>query len=226
MSEHTVSIFYTACLRGQLTLLPKLYQYIAEQRNVPHPTMLIDLGQSCMAGAWICQATGGRGMLVAMDAMGYDAFHIGPLDTLYHYPELVLKIQQVVATPFAAGPWRAHIQRLGNNALLVNGRNLPQTVAEQHITTDLIVGLGLVEPTQESFKVWVEGDKRLAHMLVGANPNGFRVGRLDIQYDAQDISAQHTVLTMPPDIPPHPSMIGVLEFVESEARQAERKGRA
>src|SRR5713226_1788509 len=98
-----VALLYTASLGGRLELLPRLMTRIRQERT--RPTLLVDLGRSCAPGTWICDATGGRGMLVAMDAMGYDAFHIGPGDLLYMQPAMVNQLRQIILTPLAAGPW-------------------------------------------------------------------------------------------------------------------------
>src|SRR5512142_2385980 len=103
-----VSLLYTAALEGRLALLPRLLTRIKQERAAIHGIpLLVDLGRSCTADAWICEATGGRGMLVAMDAMGYDAFHIGPQDMLYTQPAAVDQLRAVIQTPLAAGPWTA-----------------------------------------------------------------------------------------------------------------------
>src|SRR5947207_2242866 len=107
-----VTLLYTASLGGRLTLLPKLFTQIRHERaNAPGPVLLVDLGRSCVPDSWVCHVTGGRAMLVAMDAMGYDAFHIGPLDYLYTQPGTVQQLGETLLTQFAAGPWSSKITR-------------------------------------------------------------------------------------------------------------------
>src|SRR5689334_19491361 len=101
-----VAVLYTAALSGQLHLLPRLMTRIRQERyNSPGPSLLVDLGRSCISTTWICEVTDGRGMLVAMDGMGYDAFHIGAADPLYLQPATVMQLREVLLTPLAAGPW-------------------------------------------------------------------------------------------------------------------------
>src|SRR5438105_12565829 len=106
-----VALLYTASLAGRLDLLPRLMTRIRQERT--GHTLLVDLGRACLPGTAICEATDGRGMLVAMDAMGYDAFHIGPADPLYTQPATVETLRHVIGTAFAAGPWWGTSTRKG-----------------------------------------------------------------------------------------------------------------
>ncbi len=91
-----LSILYTANIRGDLALLPRLYTFLkslqADLRQFapedesevmlcavqPRPvqTLLLDLGDSCAPDVWHCAATGGRSTLIALDAMGYHAANV------------------------------------------------------------------------------------------------------------------------------------------------------
>jgi hypothetical protein len=91
-----LSILYTANIRGDLTLLPRLYTFIKSlQADIRHfepenedevmlcavqprplQTLLLDLGDSCAPDVWHCAATGGRSILIALDAMGYHAANV------------------------------------------------------------------------------------------------------------------------------------------------------
>src|SRR5258708_23856682 len=99
----TGMLLYTASLGGRVELLPRLMTRIPQER-LAHtgPALLVDLGRSCDGASWICEATDGRGMLVAMDAMGYDVFHIGASDALYSQPAVVQQLRAVFNTPLAA----------------------------------------------------------------------------------------------------------------------------
>ena len=75
--EH-VTLLYTANLQGELTLLPRLFTLIQQERRAATgPTLLLDLGDSCALSAWVCQATHGRAPFLVLDSMGYDAALIG-----------------------------------------------------------------------------------------------------------------------------------------------------
>lgn len=76
MDKPLVTILYTANLRGNIELLPRLHTFLRQLRAEMHPLMLLDLGDSCAAEVWHCEITEGRSMLVAFDGMGYTAAHI------------------------------------------------------------------------------------------------------------------------------------------------------
>ncbi len=227
MLEQTtpLTLLYTAALGGQLELLPRLFTRIEQERaTIDGPIVLVDLGQSCQPGAWICEATGGRGMLVPMDAMGYDAFHIGPRDMLYTQPALVEQIRQIILTPLAAGPWLAPVNRGKLRLLLVNAPNMTTIAAAQDAQIDLIVGLRLGDSAQ------VEASWRAPHRLLlldgGVVESGPIFGRLDIVLMPEPPYIgimDQTPLALSPDLIPNPTITGVVEFVQSEAHYAERK---
>src|SRR5581483_11627055 len=107
-----ITLLYTAALEGRLALLPTLFTRIRQERAAAAGIVLLaDLGRSCAPGEGLCDATEGRGMLVAMDAMGYDAFHIGAQDMLYTRPATVQHLREVIPTGIPAGPLCALVQR-------------------------------------------------------------------------------------------------------------------
>ena len=72
-----LTIFYTANLRGDLALLPRLYTFLRQlQRQHTGRAVLLDAGAACDEAAWHCAATGGRSALLVLDAMGYDAANV------------------------------------------------------------------------------------------------------------------------------------------------------
>jgi hypothetical protein len=73
MEDQTITLLYTANLKGDLYSLPKLYTYLRVLRGEFHPVYLLDLGASCSAESWHCDITEGRSMLIALDGMGYTA---------------------------------------------------------------------------------------------------------------------------------------------------------
>jgi hypothetical protein len=82
-STGTLRILYTANLRGRIELLPRLYTFMRRLRESGDASriLLLDLGRSCDDSAWHCPATQGRSMLIALDAMGFDAANVsGQLD--------------------------------------------------------------------------------------------------------------------------------------------------
>lgn len=82
-STSRLRILYTANLRGRIDLLPRLHTFIRRLREGSDEmrVLLLDLGRSCDDSAWHCAATQGRSMLIALDAMGFDAANVsGQLD--------------------------------------------------------------------------------------------------------------------------------------------------
>lgn len=90
--EKSLVILYTANIRGDLKLLPRLYTLIRQLKAQPivdedevmlcaieplgHRTLLLDLGNSCTSDVWHCAETEGRSTLLALDAMGYHAANV------------------------------------------------------------------------------------------------------------------------------------------------------
>lgn len=221
-----LTILYTASLAGRIDLLPRLYTRIRREReNLSGPSLLVDLGQSCAPGTWLCEATAGRGMLVAMDAMGYDAFHIGPRDALYTQPALVSQVRQIVVTPFAAGPWSASVNRAGLAVRLVNAHHLEtQFAAEGAGPADLIIGLRL--DTIPQVEAEYRTGQRVLLLQGAASEDEPVLARVDVALSPEPpyiLVVSHAPLVLAPELPPDPTITGVIEFVEGEARYVERR---
>ncbi len=202
-------------------MLPRLFTRIRQERaGVSGIPLLVDLGRSCTPAAWICDATGGRGMLVAMDAMGYDAFHIGPQDMLYTQPALVEQLRTVIQTPLAAGPWTAEVRRKDRQFAFASRMDVLRDLPEP----DLAVMLRLSDqPAAEA--TWRES-RRLLLLDAGWTATDPLLGRLDMVLTAEPpyIEILNKVhLAVSPDLPPDQTIAGIIECVESEARNAERK---
>ena len=214
-----VALLYTASLGGRLALLPKLMTRIRQERT--GPTLLVDLGRACVEGAWICDATDGRGMLVAMDAMGYDAFHIGPGDALYSQPALVEQMRGHIMTPFAAGPWSGVARRSGVVFRFAARFDVIPPNAEP---ADLTIALQFGKYPRAD--VEADGERRMLTLDAGATGDEPLLGRLDMALLPESpyirIVSQAS-LAIPDDLMPDPTISSVIEFVESEARFAERK---
>ncbi len=213
-----LTVLYTASLRGQLDLLPRLFTRIRQERATARgPVFLADLGRSCVPDLWICEATGGRGMLVAMDSMGYDAFHFGPKDMLYTQPAMVQQLRDVILARLAAGPWTAPVERQDISVTFVNAVNYRVTEP-----ADLVVALRLSD-TPQIETGWVQGRRTL---LLDPGHDEPCFGRLDMVLQAEPpyiLIETHVQLPLPHDLMPDPTITSVIEFVESEARYAERK---
>jgi hypothetical protein len=216
----SVSLLYTARLGGDLALLPRLMTRIQQVRfRSAALNFLVDLGRACLPETWICTATNGLGMLVAMDGMSYDAFHIGPQDALYARPQEVMKLRETIATPLAAGPWVATASRRG--IILAFG-----ATADFHAPQPATLHVILRQTDRPSTALETR-DNRLYLMLdAGGDRQVPLLGRLDLMLmqnvRESRIMDQHE-LDIPTDLAPEPSITSVIEFVESEARRFENR---
>ncbi|MCS6870028.1 MAG: hypothetical protein NZ571_01075 [Anaerolineae bacterium] len=220
--ETRVSLFYTVALNGDLACLPRLFTFLSRARAaVQGIPLLVDMGCACAPSAWICQATNGRGMLVAMDSMGYDAFHVGARDPLYRAPQIIEGLQRLVVTRFAAGPWSARVSKRGVQIGFANGAQMARAAAELS-DVDLLIGLRytdqtVIQPEWRAPQRW---------LLFDCGDAQTQLGRLDLTLlpEPPYVRAEsHVALQLPEDTPPDPTISGVIEFVQSEARYAEQK---
>ena len=78
----SLSLLYSANLRGDIALLPQLFTFIQRLKPEGGPgNLILDLGKACDGAVPHCRQTGGRSMLIALDGMGYHAANIeGALD--------------------------------------------------------------------------------------------------------------------------------------------------
>ncbi|MEP7292143.1 MAG: hypothetical protein ABI835_10180 [Chloroflexota bacterium] len=90
--ETPLTILYTHNLRGDLDVLPRLYNFQRQLKalyaedvvpvcaddpaSAPGRVLLLDLGESCAAAVWHCAVSGGRSTLVLLDGMGYHAARV------------------------------------------------------------------------------------------------------------------------------------------------------
>ncbi len=67
-------ILYTAYLRANFDLMPRVFTLIQQVRRrfTPEATLLLDLGNAWSAESWVCQVTNNRAPYLILDAMGYN----------------------------------------------------------------------------------------------------------------------------------------------------------
>ncbi|MBZ0304089.1 MAG: hypothetical protein K8J31_30415 [Anaerolineae bacterium] len=202
--EQTLTIFYTANLRGDLNLLPRLYILLRRlKQEAGSPTLLLDAGRACDDSVWHCAATGGRSTLLVLDAMGYTAANVSGYLTPAGRTQLTNNLlgmalldqgdrwenEQVVITAreaSIAAPGKVHIVLACDEHTALNQGTLR---------------LGTVETGQV-------GVIRLS--------SASGTGHLSLLRD--------NVLTLPSATPPDPTIAGTIEFVLAEARYHRRKG--
>jgi hypothetical protein len=221
----SLHILYTANLRGNLELLPRLYTFIKQLRrdvirfapededevmvcHVQPPTppriLLLDLGDSCAPDAWHCAATGGRSMLIALDAMGYDAANVTGLLTAESRDKLRENILGMALVDENQTWANGDIQVVGD-ARRGGGQSLPYKAN---------IDLNLSDKTR------LEG-----RMLSLARVEGGQVGTAQVGgLDAQPVLLAHAIFDLPPNTAPDPTIAGTVDFILAEARRYTRKG--
>jgi hypothetical protein len=160
-------------------------------------------------------------MLVAMDAMGYDAFHIGALDPLYSQPAIVQRLRSVIHTALAAGPWSGLVRRKGVVMGFAGNAEVRPAAPEP---LDVMFVLQLSHSEQVAFEM--DGQTRLLKLDAGWVEHRPCLGRLDFTLYPQAPFlelANRALVTLPETLLPDPSMLGIIDFVESEARAAQQK---
>ena len=222
MPPDRLTVLYTACLRGQLEALPRLYTLIKRERaTVRGPSITLDLGASCVPDSWPCEVTGGRAALVAMDSMGYDAFYIDRGDPLASDPVTFDKLQNTILTPLVTDDRSLTLVRHG-----LDGRDWKIRLAGEHDgqnTADsalLTIRLSRSVPSAESTRY----DAARHTVYLADQWDMLQVGRLEVDLTDERITLYvHRVLT--PDLPPDPTVSSVVDFVAAEAQYASRRGK-
>jgi hypothetical protein len=217
-----LSILYTANIRGDLTLLPRLYTFIKslqadirqfepEDENEvmlcavqPRPlqTLLLDLGDSCATDVWHCAATGGRSTLIALDAMGYHAANV----TGILLPESRDKLAANVMSMGLVD--ETHDWMNGSLWFTHNGRGLSPTNP-----FDLQISLTPVVTTRLALDTL-----HLAQIEAGQIGTAYIGG-----IDSEPNLLADAVFDLPADTPPDPTISGTVDFVTNEARFFSRK---
>jgi hypothetical protein len=198
----TVTLLYTANLRGDLALLPRLFTLIQHERRASGgPVLLLDLGDTCSVESWVCRATQGRAPFLVLDGMGYDAVLIGgPERVPIPPPSLrVLAANMVMAVVV----W--------NRARSLTKRGITLTIAP-----------GNAPPPDTSPAIRVD---RSTHALPEAHDPVVTLGdvahghlaRVDLAWPEWTVQSAR-LLAVSPDVPADPTIAALVEFVESEAR--------
>lgn len=225
----SLSIFYTANIRGDLALLPPLYTFLKSLREdlahfapedegevmlcavqpPPARTLLLDLGDSCAPDVWHCTATAGRSTLIALDAMGYHAANVSGLLSLESRAKLAENLMGMA---------------------LVDSEH-PGEV-EGVLFTTLSPS---VRPSAESFgpqarlqiSLSPDATTRLTgHTLYLARVEAGQIGTAYIGgTDSDPQLLADATFDLPANTPPDPTISGTVDFVTNEARFfAKRQG--
>ncbi|MBZ0285462.1 MAG: hypothetical protein K8L97_32310 [Anaerolineae bacterium] len=211
-----ITILYTANLRGNLELLPRLQTFIRQLKAqpidegddvlicavqpVPTRTILLDLGNACAPESWHCAATGGRSVLIGLDAMGYHAANIAEALTDESRERLKANLLGLALVD-------ADHDQLENDILLTcrgGSKTLPQS---------LVIVLSPAETTHL--------DNHILHLK---NVQAGQVGSVQLQMVAgQPRLVGHGIHDIPPNTPPDATIAGAVDFILSEAHQFQKK---
>ena len=204
-------ILYTANLRGDIELLPRLHTFIRQLRSLPlddenevmlcmvEPVqtrwLLLDLGKACDPAVWHCAATGGRSMLIALDAMGYHAANVEGMLSLESRERLSGNLMSMALVDAERG-WQ------GGDVTVEISRGGLQTRPYSHIELS------------PSVTTHVDG-----HRLYLAEVQAGQVGQAVVSFAAGKphlISA--TIHEVSSTTAPDPTISGTVDFILGEAR--------
>lgn len=199
----TITFLATAHIAGQLSLLPRLFTLIRqERRQAPGPVVLLDLGDTCAAGAWICQVTLGRAPFLVLDSMGYDAAIIGGPETAPIPPSSLRLLVDQMLMPVVIWNRPRTLTRRGITFTLAPGTSATSTPAPATLVVDRTSPMPpkIGDPP-------VLGDVAQGHLAC-----------VEVAWPAWKVRAAR-LLALDADIPPDPTIAAVVALVESEARQ-------
>jgi hypothetical protein len=218
--EASLTVLYTGSLRGDLTLLPRLFSFIRQLRahyseeavvlcpDDPAPAnprgrvLLLDLGDSCTPDVWHCQVTGGRSTLVALDSMGYDAANV----TGFLAPDGRSKLGDMVRMALVDDE---HPAQIGDVTVQCRSGSATRPYEAANVTI-------LIDSADNtSFE-----DNRLSLAHVNAGQVG--VGRLCTKKTPYELE-EHTIFDLPRQTQPDPTIAGVVDFVISEAKYTQKR---
>lgn|GEM_PF-703019 len=216
----SLTILYTYGLHGRLDALPRLYTLIKRVRSSEsNPVILLDLGESCRRELWLCEVTTGRAMLVALDAMGYDAFYIAPADPLYTDALTFGKLRATILTPLlsdcSADSASLLLTKHGHAGQSLSVQITTMLIDHQTASADLTVQIA----PDHAESVSVDIARRTLLLTGNSQNDDILLGRLAIDFAPFRI-AQHERIKLSTDESPDATLSSVVEFVESEARYA------
>jgi hypothetical protein len=190
-----LTLFYTGDLRGDLALLPPLYTHLrALRRDAPGRWLLVDIGDSCADSAWHCAVTGGRSTLVVLDGMGCAAANVAGA--------LTEAARARLPDGLALSPVDdAHPALVSDIFFTLRG--------PAHAAAALTVQLRPSAATRLT-----DGVLTLAQVTAG------QIGQVTVS-EASLVAV--TTHDLPPGTPHDPTIAASVQFVLSEARQAQRR---
>jgi hypothetical protein len=198
-----LTILYTAGIRGDLALLPRLYTLLRRLKaQQAGRVLLLDAGQACDPGVWHCAATGGRSALLVLDAMGYAAANAADFLT----DEGRARLAQNRLVLVALRPGESWMQ---TGIVVTTDETPPSEPYELHIILRA-AGQTRLENRTLRLSALAAGQVGLAR-IGGSGLNGYPMLR-----QTEQIALTASVL-------PDPTITATVDFVLSEARQYGQK---
>jgi hypothetical protein len=198
--ETPLNLLYTYDIRGELRLLPRLYTFIKSLRaSLEGSCYLVDLGNSCAPDVWPCNVTEGRATLVALDAMGYAVANVQGILSAASRHRLVEQV-----TLAMVDDEHAHQQ----DGVMFHSQKDPSLRLRDAVRYDVILA-----PAQETR--YHNGVVTLQAVATG------QVGVVGVA----DNVVYRDIYTMPPQTLPDATISGAVDFIESEARYFEKRGK-
>ncbi len=199
-----LNLLYTANIRGDIHMLPRLYTFMQTLKPAERKgTLILDLGNSCAEGVWHCEVTQGRSTLIVLDGMGYHA--VNSADSLAS--DQRDKVADIVTMGLVdeKQPWDYHIPP-------VTDESIQATLNPTDASCRLQICLSPAESTS------IDGN-----ILYLADIPAKHIGIVQVDLSDSPTFIQHEVHELPANTPPNPTIVASVEFVESEARYFQKK---
>lgn len=198
----TVTILYTANIRGDLNLLPRLFTLIQDHKQgLEGPAFLLDIGDTCAPDAWICRATQGRAPFLVLDSMGYDAAIIGGREQIPIPPLALRQLVNEMIMPVIIWDRARSLTKRGVAVTVAPG-NAGSSDSESTIRVD-----------RTTDRQPVPGDTAV---ILGDVPAG-HLARVELHWPSWTVR-EASIRALPPDTPIDPTIAAVVELIEAEAR--------
>lgn len=193
----SLTVIYTAQIRGELALLPRLHTFLQQIRTRYESPLVLDIGEACAADVWHCAATSGRSTLIVLDAMGYHAANVsGDL------------------------PERERAKLQPNLSMgLVDAQHVWRYAVPPHHDEGLIVAAAITPALRLCIVAAPAAATRLEQgtlQLQGVGKGAVGLAQIDLGHTPRLI--HRAVLDLSPKLNPDPTIAATVEFVEDEAR--------
>ena len=196
-------LLYTANIRGDIHLLPRLFTHLQRLKPAARQgTLLFDLGNACAEAVWHCRLTQGRSTFILLDGMGYHAVNASELGAA---ARAKLAAQTTLALVSPQQGWHYQIPPLSDPSITAG-----------------------IQPSDPAARLQICLSPAAATRIVGnvlhlQDVAAGQVGCVDIDLRTRPRITASRVHPLPAKTPPNPSLAAAADFVESEARYFHKK---